>query len=302
MKKLLPPNLIALAKKLPSPLFVVGGSVRDFIAGFTPKKYDFDLAAALPVEMVVATAKEVGLEVRAVYKNTGTVKLEDEQKQEYEYTRFRKDKYIRGLHTPAEIVFTEDIQEDAKRRDFTVGAVYYDVKNLCLVDPLGGINDIRQKKIRTVDKPEKVFGEDGLRLMRLARQAAQLGFTPTPDCLEGARQNAALIRDISRERIYTELMLLLAADEKYGNKTGHYDGLKILDEIGVFEILFPEIALGKGQMQRLDFHKYDVLEHSFRAVLYAPRDIRLAALLHDVGKPFCYRRDGNTFLHRPQRQ
>ncbi|MBQ8427645.1 MAG: HD domain-containing protein, partial [Clostridia bacterium] len=113
----------------------------------------------------------------------------------------------------------------------------------------------------------------------------------------GAKRNAMLIQDISKERIWTELTLLLAADEKYGNSTGHYDGLKILEAVGVFALLFPELSAGKGQMQRPDFHRYDVLEHSFRVVLYSPKAIRLAALLHDVGKPFCFHRDGNTFAH-----
>ena len=296
MKEILPKNLLALAQKLPSPLYVVGGAVRDFL-GDLDASHDYDLAAPIPVEEVVAAAKEVGITVCGVYKNTGTVKLKNEDNEEYEYTRFRQDKYIRGVHTPAEIRFTDDIEVDSKRRDFTVNAIYYDLKNFFFVDPLGGADDVKQKLLRTVDKPEKVFGEDGLRLMRLARQSAQLGFTPTSDCLSGAKQNAHLILDITKERILCELKLLLVADEKYGNKWGHYEGLKVLDEIGVFALLFPELALGKGQMQRKDFHKYDVLEHSFRVVRYAPKEIRLAALLHDVAKPFCYHRDGNTFAH-----
>ena len=297
MKDFLPENLIRLAKNLPSPLYLVGGAVRDFVAQISPTHFDFDLAAPIPVETLTEAAKEAGLQVCGVYKNTGTVKLQDTDGNEYEYTRFRQDKYIRGVHTPAEIVFTDDMETDARRRDFTVNAVYYDMKNFCFVDPLGGRADILSKRLRTVDKPEKVFGEDGLRLMRLARQAAQLGFTPTYDCLLGARQNAHLIKDISRERIYHELLYILSADKKYGNEKGHYEGLKLLDDIGVFALLFPELALGKGQMQRQDFHNYDVLEHTFRAVLYAPEEVRLAALLHDVGKPFTFQRDGNTFLH-----
>ncbi len=297
MKDILPENLIRLAQNLPLPLYLVGGAVRDFVAGFFPKHFDFDLAAPIPVETVTEAAVEAGLQVCGVYKNTGTVKLQDADGNEYEYTRFRQDKYIRGVHTPSEIVFTDDVEIDARRRDFTVNAVYYDMKNFLFVDPLGGIEDVRAKRLRTVDKPEKVFGEDGLRLMRLARQAAQLGFIPTADCLWGAKQNAHLIQDISKERIYHELLYILQADKKYGNKAGHYEGLKLLDEIGVFALLFPELAMGKGQMQRQDFHDYDVLEHTFRAVLYAPEEVRLAALLHDVGKPFTLQRDGNTFLH-----
>lgn len=297
MKGILPQNLTILAERLPAPLYLVGGYVRDFLKGLHTERADFDLASAMPVETVCTVAEACGFQVCAVYKNTGTVKLKDGENNEYEYTRFRHDRYVRGVHTPAEIRFTDDIFTDAKRRDFTCNAVYYDVKHGQIVDPLHGLDDIRAKRLHTVDVPEKVFGEDGLRLMRLARQAAQLGFSPTADCLTGAKRNARLILDISKERIFTELRLILSADKKYGNRTGHYDGLKILEEIGVFALLFPELALGKGQQQRKDFHRYDVLEHSFRVVLYAPEEIRLAALLHDVGKPFCFRRDGNTFAH-----
>ena len=133
--------------------------------------------------------------------------------------------------------------------------------------------------------------------MRLARQAATLGFLPDNDCLQGAKENAKLIHDISPERIYTELIAILHADEKYGNTDGPYQGLRLLDQIGVLARILPELALGKGMKQRSDYHKYDVLEHSLRAVKYAAPSIRLAAFLHDVGKPFCAIRDGNSYNH-----
>jgi tRNA nucleotidyltransferase (CCA-adding enzyme) len=186
---------------------------------------------------------------------------------------------------------------DAKRRDFTANAVYYDIAADRFVDPLGGIDDIKNKTLRTVDDSDKVFGEDGLRLMRLARQAGQLGFSPNAECLSGAKKNASLIRDISPERIWAELVSLLHADKKYGIADGHYRGLKLLDETGVLDVILPELALGRGMAQRADFHNYDVLEHTFHAVLYADERVRLSALLHDVAKPFCVKRDGNSFAH-----
>ena len=109
--------------------------------------------------------------------------------------------------------------------------------------------------------------------------------------------NAKLINDISPERIYTELELILTADEKQGVCYGHYNALKILDTIGVFDEILPELTLGRNMSQRADFHKYDVLEHSLRANMYATKEIRLAALLHDVGKPYCFLKDGNSYDH-----
>lgn len=290
-------KLLSLAKNCPAPLYAVGGCVRDFLSGLHAKKRDVDLCAPLSTEQFVHAAEQCGFAVRAVYKHTGTVKLTSGSGEDYEFTSFRSDKYVRGVHTPTEIFFTTDIAADAKRRDFTANAVYYDIAAGTFLDPLGGIDDIKARRLKTVDRPEKVFGEDGLRLMRLARQAGQTGFTPSEECLRGASENAALIRDISAERILAETNAILTADEKYDNPRGHYDGLKILDRTGVFREIFPELALGKGMAQRADFHDHDVLEHSLRAVLYAAPAVRWAAILHDAGKPHCMLRDGNAFAH-----
>ena len=297
MYQILPKSLQTLAKYTPVPLYAVGGAVRDFLAGFTPKIPDWDICAPLSAEEFAEIATQNGFTVRAVYRNTGTVKLSDDDGQEYEYSCFRSDKYVRGIHTPVEIFFTDDIRLDAKRRDFTVNAIYYDVKAQSYVDPLQGIPAVQEKRLTTVDNPKKVFGEDGLRLMRLARQAAQLGFTPDKECMAGARENAELIKDISAERIYTELKAILSADERYGIQNGHYNGLKILDETRVLDYILPELTLGRNLTQRADYHKYDVLEHSLRAVLYAPKEVRLAALLHDVGKPYCCFKYGTPHAH-----
>ncbi len=293
----LPTSLISLAKSMSKPLYIVGGAVRDHLIGFKNQIADWDICSPMLAEDFAEIATSHGFTVNAVYRNTGTVKLRDQERTEFEFSSFRSDEYVRGVHTPANVFFTNNITLDARRRDFTCNAVYYDVAAQTYVDPLDGISAIQEQRLTTVAPAKKVFGEDGLRLMRLARQAAQLGFSPDRECLLGAKENAALIEDISPERIYTELTAILAADEKHGLIGGPYQGLKLLDEIGVFERIFPELALGKGMAQRADFHKYDVLEHSLRAVKYAPPHIRLAALLHDVGKPFCMQRDGKYHEH-----
>lgn len=300
MREFLPTSLILLAKSTPTPLYLVGGSVRDHLAGFSAISPDFDICSPLPAEDFAKIAEGNGLFVKSVYKHTGTVKLQDKDENDYEYTCFRSDKYVRGEHTPVQIYFTEDIALDARRRDFTCNAVYYDIAADDYVDPLDGITAIKEKRLTTVAPANKVFGEDGLRLMRLARQAAQLGFRPDGETLEGAKANAQLIRDISPERIFTELCLLLQADQKYGVKNGHYTGIRLLEEIGVLALIMPELTLGKNMIQRADFHDHDVLEHSFRVLLYSHPSIRLAALLHDVGKPFCTLRDNNRYDHNLQ--
>ncbi len=297
MKSTLPSALIRLAECCPAPLYVVGGAVRDSLAGLQSDTRDLDICSPMPFDNFLTLAKQTGFEAKSIFKNTGTVKLKDGDGVEYEYCSFRSDRYIRGTHVPIETFFTADIELDARRRDFTANAVYFDVKNEVFVDPLDGIPAILEKRLTTVAPAHKVFGEDGLRLMRLARQSACLGFTPDEDCLNGAKANAHLIDDISAERIFSELNALLTADTKYGVQNGHYHGLKLLDEVGVLARILPELTLGKGMSQRADFHKYDVLEHSLRAALYAPPALRLAALLHDVGKPFCLIRDNAYKLH-----
>ena len=298
MKNLLPKPLLRLADACNAPLYVVGGAVRDVLANVIPNgERDWDICSPLPFEQFLSAANNCGFIIKSIFKNTGTVKLLDEEHHEYEYCSFRSDKYVRGIHVPVEIYFTDDIGLDARRRDFTANAVYFDVKNVKFVDPLDGITAIKEKRLTTVAPAHKVFSEDGLRLMRLARQAGCLGFTPDAECLAGATANANLIDDITPERIFTELKQILSADKKYGVTDGHYRGLKLLEETGVLKRILPELALGKGMAQRADFHKYDVLEHSLKAVLYAEEEVRLAALLHDVGKPFCTLRDGNSYAH-----
>lgn len=297
MLQILPKKLIDLAKACKKPLYLVGGAVRDFLAGHPLIVPDLDICSPQTAEEFIQIATQNGFTVRSVFQNTGTLKLTDTDGVSYEYSSFRTDEYIRGLHTPSQTYFTDDIHKDARRRDFTANAVYFDIASGCFVDPLDGITAIKEKRLTTVVDAKKVFAEDGLRLLRLARQCAQLGFTPDRKTLQGAKENAQLICDISPERIYTELCQLLAADEKYGNVNGAYHGLKILEEIGVFAHIFPALALGKGMPQRSDFHNYDVLEHSFQAVKYAPPHLRLAALLHDIGKPTCLIQDGKFHAH-----
>ncbi len=296
MYGILPEKLIYLASACPFPLYVVGGSVRDFIAGFGTENCDVDVCAPVTAEEFAKRATAAGFSADAVYRNTGTVKF-SYGGESFEFASFRSDEYERGVHTPVNSCFTDDIFLDARRRDFKCNAVYYLISERKFVDPLGGTEDIKNKKLSTVAPSEKVFGEDGLRLMRLARIAAQTGFKPDKECMNGACANAHLISDVSAERIFSELNAILHADERYGVDKSQYFGLKILKDTGVLKYILPELYDGNGMVQRSDFHKYDVLEHSLRTVAYAPTEIRLAALLHDIGKPYCFNTTGKFAGH-----
>lgn len=295
MREILSEKLIRLAESCPYPLYVVGGKVRDYIAGLKGGT-DTDICAPADVKDLVNRAYAAGYAAEAVFKNTGTVKLKSAG-EELEFASFRSDKYVRGEHCPATTCFTDDINLDAVRRDFKCNAVYYDICAGQFVDPLGGIADIKAKRLTTVAPPLKVFSEDGLRLMRLARIAAQTGFTPADECIRGALANCDLIEDVHPQRIYAELDMILHADEKNGVPLAHYTGLNILKQTGVLQKILPELAACEGVKQRADFHNYDVLEHSFRAAAYADGGIRLSALLHDIGKPLCAAGTGSFIGH-----
>ena len=297
MINFLPKSIIELAKKLPRPLYAVGGVVRNFLIDGSISQ-DIDLGAAILPSELAPYLKECNFEILAEYKRTGTLVFSDGERK-YEYTAFRKESYLGGEHVPANTQFTENLEEDSLRRDFKCNAVYYDLKNQKYEDPLDGINDIRNKVIDTVTTPYKVFSNDGLRLMRLARFAGELNFTPTSDVLSAATTHAKNVTEISPERIYAELIRILSSDQKYpfSDPRGHYVGLKILDATRVLDYIFPELAEGRGMAQRADFHRYDVLEHSLRTLRHADPQIRLAALLHDVAKPFCFKRDGYYYHH-----
>lgn len=299
MKICIDEKLYNFASALPFPLYIVGGFVRDSLANLSGDSADIDLCAPVTTDKFIDEAVKYGAEIKSVYKNTGTVKF-NLFGQSLEFASFRSDEYVRGVHRPTKTFFTEDISLDALRRDFKCNAVYFEIKSEKVCDPLGGVKDIEEKKISTVRGADRVFGEDGLRLLRLARQAGQTGFSPDEECLAGARENSALILDISAERVFSELNSILLADLRYNREDGQYIGLEIAEKTRVLDGILPELTLGRGMEQPREYHLYDVLEHSLRAVKYAHPSVRLAALLHDIGKPYCKLNFGNFHGHEKE--
>lgn len=290
-------KLTRLCENFPVPLYIVGGYVRNYlIDGYISQ--DVDLAAPLKSDDAESYISRAGFKVIAEYKRTGTIVFTDGESK-YEYTSFRKDEYVGGGHSPEKTTFTTDILSDAIRRDFKCNAVYYDLKSGELVDPLGGVADVKNKILDTTVSPEVVFSHDGLRLMRLARFSGELNFKPTESVIAGARRFAANINDVAKERVFDELKKILVSDAKYpfSDTIGHYTALKILEKTRVLDEILPELTAGRGMPQRSDFHDYDVLEHSLRSVLYADKSVRLAALLHDVGKPAAFFETGKFLGH-----
>lgn len=303
MKIQISEKLSAAARKFPSPLYLVGGFVRNSLLGVTVS--DQDVASACSAERAAALFAEQGWTVTAVYPRMGTVKLcAPETGEEVEYTQFRTERYAPGGgHTPRDVLFTREIGEDARRRDFSVNAIYCDAATGELADPCGGLVDLEKREIRTADLPERVFGSDGLRLLRLVRFCAELGFSPEPNTFAAARACRDNLDDIAEERIADEFRKICFADLKYPALTeesrtpAHAAGLRMLDELGLLEKILPEITAGKGIAQRADYHRYDVFGHTMETFRLSPPEVRIAALLHDVGKPICYRETGRFYGH-----
>ena len=271
MRELLPETLFPLAEKLKAPLYVVGGFVRGLSRGPFPRKARFrHLFPRLRRQFFSPPRKAADFIPAAVYRHTGTVKLKDGQGHDFEYTCFRSDKYVRGTHVPVETFFTDDIRLDARRRDFTVNAVYYDVRAGGFADPWG-YGGHRSQKAENGGQSEK-----GVRRGRAAADAAvplcggSSALSPTKSAWRVQRRTPRSSRTSPPSASSPNLPAILHADGQYGVPYGHYAGLKLLEETGVLAQILPELALGKDMGQRKDFHKYDVLEHSLRAAKNTP--------------------------------
>lgn len=287
-------------------LFLVGGYVRNLVLGLPGG--DFDVCSTAHPETAAAIAREAGLTVTEKALELGTIEIRvglDGERHVFEHTTFRRDYYPPGgAHRPYRVEFTEDIREDASRRDFTAGALYLNLGTGDLIDPTEkGMDDIKSRVLRAAaTDPDVTIRDDGLRIMRMARFAAELGFDVAPDLLDCAAKRAALLADISPERKRDELMKILLADTKYpGLKADDAPlrGLQILLDIDALRYVLPRLCAGDSVEQSERYHSYDVLRHSLHACAAAPPDrvLRLAALLHDIGKPAALAESGKFYEH-----
>ena len=290
----LPPALRAFAKVLEAggaTLYAVGGCVRD--AYLDRPVHDVDLCSRIRPEALLKIARENGVEARIVQPTLGTVLLSIDGAT-YEHTTFRTESYGEGgAHRPEAVRFSDTPAADAVRRDFSVNAMYESVSDGTLCDPCGGLKDLKRRVLRTTTAdPVLILRDDGLRIMRLVRFAASLGFSVDPDTWEAAKANAALLKDVAWERKRQELDRMLCGARVF-------DALSMLRDVGALPYVLPECVACDGMTQRQDHHRYDVLTHLFHTCENTPEDpaCRLAGLLHDVGKPEAKRRDGNLYAH-----
>ncbi len=276
--------------------YVVGGCVRDLIRGAEPKDWDITTSA---------TPEEIqNLFEETFYENDfGTVgvvnETDDPTLKVVEVTPYRLEGNYSDKRRPDEVRFSKHLEDDLKRRDFTVNAIAYDPHKGHIVDLYKGQEDIKDKRLRTVGEAAERFSEDALRIVRGIRLSAELGFIIAPDTQKAIQKHADLLSHVSSERIRDEFSRLLMADRAA-------DGLKIAHDAGVLKHIVPELeeGIGTDQTKEGGAHIYDVWEHNLRSLQHAADKklalhIRLAALFHDIAKPATRRwskeKNGYTF-------
>lgn len=252
--------------------WVVGGCTRDMLLG--RDVHDWDLATDARPEQVIKSFRRVI--PTGIQHGTVTVLLKGVG---YEVTTLRGEgTYSDGRH-PDSVTFVDDLHEDLLRRDFTINAIAYDPLVDALTDPFEGRRDLDAKIIRAVGKPEERFNEDALRIMRAARFVATLGFALDPATRQAMIDAMDRLPCVSFERVRDELLKTLGAPSPSL-------GLRVMQETGVFEKVVPELTPMVGCEQNR-YHAYDVWTHTLHTVDACRPDpvLRLAMLLHDVGKP-----------------
>ena len=263
--------------------YLVGGCVRDFLFGRAPK--DWDITTNAKPEQIQA------LFPKTVYENIyGTVAVINEQTEDMtlrnvEVTPYRLESEYSDRRRPDSVKFSDKIEDDLQRRDFTINAVAASISNGAIkdiIDLYEGFRDLKDKSIRTVGKPQDRFSEDALRMMRAIRLSVELGFTIEKDTYAAIKELGFHVKDVSIERIRDEFTkIVLSPSPK--------QGIEMLHDTGLLQYIAPELEKSIGVTQN-QAHIYTVWEHLLRSLQHAADmkwglDIRLAALFHDISKP-----------------
>ncbi len=300
MEKVTPPAVLSIYKKLRDAgyqVFFVGGCVRDFLMDSTITDWDFatdatpeEIKKVFPGSFYDNRFGTVGIPIPKVSekKHEGVV----------EVTTFRTESGYKDARRPEKISWGKTIEEDLSRRDFTMNAIALQLTQGKLqddfIDPYNGLKDIEKRIIRTVGNPNERFAEDALRLLRAVRFSTQLDFKIQEKTWEAIIKNSRNIGKISGERIRDELLKMLSTNHSY-------EGILLLDKSGMLELIIPELAEGKGVSQARPgrHHTTDVFTHNIESLNKCPSSdpiVRLATLLHDVGKPYVKKQDEEGYV------
>lgn len=286
MKIELPRKVVLIIKNLQRhgyDAYAVGGCVRDSILNRKPEDWDITTSAKPEqVKRIFRRTVDTGIEHGTVTVLIG--------KDGFEVTTYRVDGLYEDGRHPKEVTFTSRLEEDLKRRDFTINAMAYNDDER-LVDAFGGMRDLNYHLIRCVGDPKERFSEDALRILRAVRFSAQLAFPIEPETAEAIKSLAPNLEKISAERIQAELVKLLVSD--------HPERIQDACELGITKVVLPEWDDMVGVKQNTSHHKYDVAAHTVHALQNVKNDkvLRLTMLFHDMGKPVMKTTDENGRDH-----
>jgi tRNA nucleotidyltransferase (CCA-adding enzyme) len=259
--------------------YLVGGCVRDILLGREPK--DWDITSNATPEEIQPLYEETFYEND--YGTVGVVtQSENPRLKVIEVTPYRIEGEYSNARHPNEVSWAKNLSDDLKRRDFTINAIAYDPESDTFVDEHGGEGDLKKKVIVCVGDANERFREDALRMLRAIRIAAELDFALDGSTAAGIAANTAKLGDISRERVRDELQRILLSDRPL-------QALYVAQKLGILKYMVPELEDGIGCAQN-QAHSFDVFEHLMRSLQHAADkkwslEVRLAALMHDIGKP-----------------
>ena len=265
--------------------FLVGGCVRDLMLNPLAESIDVDIMVEGDgIDFAEKLAKKINVPKIVPFKKFATAKIPYNE-YEIEVASARLEKYDESSRSPSEVVMS-NIEDDLLRRDFTINAMAVSLNKENFgefFDPFNGMEDLSNKILRTPLDSDTTFSDDPLRMMRAAYFASKLSLAIDPSCLESIKNNAERITIVSQERKTNELLKIL------GTKKPSI-GLNILQEAGLMEFVFPEIAVMYGLDQSNEYHHKDIFYHTLEVVDNAAQlsdklDLRLAALVHDIAKP-----------------
>ena len=267
--------------------YLVGGCVRDLVAGKRPK--DFDITTSARPEEVM-NLFEHSIPVGAAFGVVTVV----EDNSNFEVATFREERDYMDGRRPETLRYSKTPEEDVSRRDFTINALLYDVKSKSIIDHTGGLADLRCGVIRTIGEARKRFSEDYLRMLRAVRFATRFNFKLDAEAAEAIRELAGKLTLLSPERVRDELTMMLTGVDPEA-------AFRQLSSCGILRIVLPEIEALHGVEQPKKFHpEGDVFEHTMlllRHLAYPSEEAGWAALLHDVGKPACQTFDADGTPH-----
>lgn len=268
-------------------LFIVGGCIRDYLIGIPNHDYDF-ATDARPDEVTSMFRKVLPT---GIEHGTVTVRWFGES---YEVTTFRNEGIYLDMRHPSSVSFVRSLDEDLKRRDFTINAFAVDCQDGTIIDRHEGMRDLKEHLVRAIGNPEERFQEDALRILRALRFSSKLDFAIEPGTLQAMERLRENLHHVSKERIHEELVKLIGSDHPAR-------GLFEMDRTKIMDVILPELAKGREVMQN-GMHHDTVLHHNIAACQVAanhhyPLYVRMAALFHDIGKSYtvAYNDVANTY-------